>query len=127
MDALLVPLSVAVMVGFLAFAVWALVSLGKKDLPAAFFLGLNALHALYLVTVAVGLISGGGALGLRRVVEYLIVFVGGGVLYTRGLMPGGFMHRILTDPPKVPWGMLLGNGWNFAAVLGFVFFALGGA
>ena len=127
MSALIVPLSMIIMFGFLAFAGWALINLRQKDLPNTYFTALNALHGLYLVTVLVGLISGGGELGLRRVIEYLIVFVGGGVLYTRGLMPGGFMHRILTDPPKVPYGMILGNGWNFAAVLGFVFFALGGA
>ena len=57
----------------------------------------------------------------------MLVFVGGGVIYTRGLVPpDGFMWKILTNPPKVPQGMLTGNGWNAAAVLGFVFFSIGG-
>jgi hypothetical protein len=127
MSALIVPLCVALMIGFAVLTLWALASLRRDSLPAAYFVCLNGLHVLLVVTLALGVASGGGPTGLSKFLEYMLVFVGGGVLYTRGLIPpNGFMWKILRDAPKVPQGMLTGNGWNAAAVLGFVFFAIGG-
>ena len=118
-------LTLILMLGLAGLSGWAfLASSRKATLPANFFTALNALHALWLVVVIVGLTTGGGTGGIRRVIEYLIVFVGAGIVYTRGLLPKGFMWRILNDPPNVPWGMFIGNAWSAAAALGFVFFSL---
>ena len=118
-------LTLVLMIGLTALSGWAfLTSTRKGTLPTNFFTALNALHAFWLAVVVVGLVTGGGSGGIRRVVEYLIVFVGAGIVYTRGLLPKGFMWRILTDPPNVPWGMFIGNAWSAAAALGFVFFNL---
>ncbi len=118
-------LTLVLMLALAGLSGWAFVtSTQRNQLPSSFFIALNAVHVLWLVTVIVGLATLGGSGGLRRVIEYLIVFVGAGIFYTRGLLNGGFMWRVLTDPPKVPWGMFLGNAWNAAAALGFVFFSL---
>ena len=125
---LILPLSLILMAAFLGLALWALV-LSRTDpaaVPPRFLGAVNAAHALWLLALVVALLAGGGRGGMRRVLEYLLLFVGGGVLYTRGLMPRGWVWRVLTDPPKVPWGMVLGNGWNVAAVLGYAFFFLSG-
>jgi hypothetical protein len=127
MSSLIIPLCVSLMVGFTILTVWALFSLRRETLPAAYYLVMNGLHILLVATLTIGVISNGGPTGLTKFLEYMLVFVGGGVIYTRGLVPpDGFMWKILTNPPKVPMGMLTGNGWNAAAVLGFVFFAIGG-
>ncbi len=118
-------LTLVLMLALAGLSGWAfLTSTQRSQLPSSYFIALNAVHALWLVTVIVGLATLGGSGGLRRVIEYLIVFVGAGIFYTRGLLKGGFMWRVLTDPPKVPWGMFLGNAWSAAAALGFVFFTL---
>ena len=115
------------MIGFAILSVWALVSLRRETLPAAYYMAMNGLHVLLVATLTLGVINNGGPTGLTKFLEYMLVFVGGGVIYTRGLVPpNGFMWKILNNPPKVPQGMLTGNGWNAAAVLGFVFFAIGG-
>jgi hypothetical protein len=127
MSSLIIPLCVSLMVGFTILTVWALFSLRRETLPAAYYLVMNGLHILLVATLTIGVISNGGPTGLTKFLEYMLVFVGGGVIYTRGLVPpDGFMWKILTNPPKVPMGMVTGNGWNAAAVLGFVFFAIGG-
>lgn len=114
-------LTLVLMLGLTGLAVWAfLVSIQKAQLPPGFFTTLNAVTILWLITVVVGLAGG----NLRYVLEYLVVFVGAGIVYTRGLIRGGLMWRILTDPPNQPWGMALGNAWSAAAALGFVFFNL---
>jgi hypothetical protein len=118
-------LTLILMIGLAILSGWAvLTSTRKGTLSTNFFAVLNALHMLWLAAVIVGLVTGGGSGGIRRVIEYLIVFVGAGIIYTRGLLPKGFMWRILTDPPNVPWGMFIGNAWSAAAALGFVFFSL---
>jgi hypothetical protein len=118
-------LTLVLMIGLAALSGWAfLTSTRKGTLPTTFFTALNALHVFWLAAVIVGLVTDGGSGGIRRVIEYLIVFVGAGIVYTRGLLPKGFMWRILTDPPNVPWGMFIGNAWSAAAALGFVFFSL---
>jgi hypothetical protein len=127
MSSLIIPLCVSLMAGFAILTVWALFSLRRETLPAAYYLVMNGLHVLLVATLTLGVISNGGPTGLTKFLEYMLVFVGGGVIYTRGLVPpDGFMWKILTNPPKVPMGMVTGNGWNAAAVLGFVFFAIGG-
>jgi hypothetical protein len=127
MSSLIIPLCISLMVGFAILTVWALFSLRRETLPAAYYLVMNGLHVLLVATLTLGVISNGGPTGLTKFLEYMLVFVGGGVIYTRGLVPpDGFMWKILTNPPKVPMGMVTGNGWNAAAVLGFVFFAIGG-
>jgi hypothetical protein len=127
MSSLIIPLCVSLMVGFAILTVWALFSLRRETLPAAYYLVMNGLHILLVAALTIGVISNGGPTGLTKFLEYMLVFVGGGVIYTRGLVPpDGFMWKILTNPPKVPMGMVTGNGWNAAAVLGFVFFAIGG-
>jgi hypothetical protein len=127
MSSLIIPMCVALMIGFAILSVWALFSLRRETLPAAYYLCMNGLHILLVATLTLGVINGGGPTGLSKFLEYMLVFVGGGVIYTRGLVPpDGFMWKILTNAPKVPMGMLTGNGWNAAAVLGFVFFAIGG-
>ena len=94
---------------------WALTTWTHKNpLPTSFFTAMNTIHVLWLIAIAVGLATG----PLRFVVEYLIIYVGLGIVYTRGLLKGGLMWRILTDPPNVPWGMVLGNAWSAAAALG---------
>ncbi len=118
-------LTLVLMLALTGLSGWAFVtSTQRGQLPSSFFTALNVVHVLWLVTVIVGIATLGGSGGLRRVIEYLIVFVGAGIFYTRGLLKGGFMWRVLTDPPKVPWGMFLGNAWSAAAALGFVFFTL---
>ena len=127
MSSLIIPMCIALMIGFALLSLWALFSLRRETLPTAYYLCLNGLHILLVATLTLGVIHNGGPTGLTKFLEYMLVFVGGGVIYTRGLMPPeGFMWKILTNPPKVPMGMLTGNGWNAAAVLGFVFFAIGG-
>jgi hypothetical protein len=127
MSSLIIPLCIALMVGFAILAVWALFSLRRETLPAAFYICMNGLHILLVATLTLGVLTNGGPTKLSKFLEYMLVFVGGGVIYTRGLVPpNGFMWKILTNAPKVPQGMLTGNGWNAAAVLGFVFFAIGG-
>jgi hypothetical protein len=118
---------IALMIGFAILTLWALFSIRRETLPAAYYLVMNGLHILLVATLTLGVLNNGGPTGLSKFLEYMLVFVGGGVIYTRGLVPpDGFMWKILTNPPKVPMGMLTGNGWNAAAVLGFVFFAIGG-
>lgn len=120
-------LTLVLMIALAGLSGWAFVTSTRRGaLPSNFFVALNAVHVLWLVAVVVGLVTLGGSGGLRRVIEYLIVFVGAGIFYTRGLLKGGFMWRILTDPPNQPWGMFLGNAWSAAAALGFVFFSLSG-
>jgi hypothetical protein len=114
-------LTLLLMIGLAGLSIWAfIVSARKAQLPTRYFTALNAIHLLWIVALAVGLATG----NLRYVLEYLVVFVGAGIFYTRGLIKGGFMWRILTDPPNQPWGMMLGNAWSAAAALGFVFFNL---
>jgi hypothetical protein len=96
--------------------------------PAAFVLLVNLSHLLYLLIVVLGVILtiNGEKVGLTSAAkfwEYYGLFLGGGVIYCRGLLPNGWMWKILTNAPNVAWGMLLGNGWNAAAALGFWFFA----
>ena len=127
MSSLIIPMCIALMIGFAILSVWALFSLRRQTLPAAYYIVMNGLHLLLVATLTLGVMSNGGPTGLTKFLEYMLIFVGGGVIYTRGLVPpDGFMWKILTNPPKVPQGMLTGNGWNAAAVLGFVFFSIGG-
>jgi hypothetical protein len=127
MSSLIIPMCVALMIGFAILSVWALFSLRCETLPAAYYIVMNGLHILLIATLTLGVVSNGGPTKLSKFLEYMLVFVGAGVIYTRGLVPpNGFMWKILTNAPKVPQGMLTGNGWNAAAVLGFVFFAIGG-
>ncbi len=114
-------LTLLLMISLAGLAIWAFIVFAQKtQLPPGFFAALNAVGLLWLITVLVGLATG----NLRYVLEYLVVFVGAGIFYTRGLIEGGFMWRILRDPPNQPWGMVLGNAWSAAAALGFVFFNL---
>ena len=114
-------LTLLLMISLAGLAIWAFIVFAQKtQLPPGFFAALNAVSLLWLITVLVGLATG----NLRYVLEYLVVFVGAGIFYTRGLIRGGFMWRILRDPPNQPWGMVLGNAWSAAAALGFVFFNL---
>jgi hypothetical protein len=118
MSSLIIPMCIALMVGFAILSVWALLSLRRQTLPAAYYLAMNGLHVLLIATLTLGVLNNGGPTGLTKFLEYMLVFVGGGVIYTRGLIPpDGFMWKILNDAPKVPQGMLTGNGWNAAAVL----------
>jgi hypothetical protein len=107
---------------FAVLCIWALIVVTQKktELPASYYLVLNATHIAWIATLTAGFVSSGGSLGLRFVIEYTLAYVGGGVLYSRGLIKDGFMWKILTDPPKVPWGMMMANGWAFAAVLGYI-------
>ncbi len=123
---LLLPLCYALTILFAMLAIWALSNLRQNALPAQFFALTNSTHGVYLLVLVLGLLNNGGATGLARFIEYMVLFVGAGIVYTRGVMPGGWMWRILNDPPRVAWGMALGHGWCAAAVIGFVFFALGG-
>lgn len=122
MAGLILPLSIVLLVAFAALCVLALLNLRKTELPPYYSSILNVTHSIYALNFVNALIAGGGQLGMRYVLEYLLVYVGAGVLYTRGLLPGGFMWRILTNPPKVPQGMAQGMGWCFAAILGYIFF-----
>jgi hypothetical protein len=113
MAGLILPLSIAIL---------ALLNLKKTELPPYYSSIMNVTHGIYALDFVNALVAGGGQLGMRYVFEYLLVYVGLGVLYTRGLLPGGFMWRILTNPPKIPQGMAQGMGWCFAAILGYIFF-----
>ncbi len=123
----MVALLVVLMFGFLLLAVWAFVV--KKGSPLHFVQVLDGVHILFLVTLVLSLLTHGGKGGITKVIEYLVVFVGGGVLYTRFMLPGGFLHRALTNSPSdanISRSMMLGNLWNFAAALGYIFFSVGG-
>jgi hypothetical protein len=98
------------------------------NVPGGFVVLVNAIHVLYGLTVVLGIVltMSGEKVGLTTAAkfwEYYGLFLGGGVVYSRGLLPGGWMWKVLTNAPNVAQGMLLGNGWNAAAALGFWFFA----
>ncbi len=121
MASLFIGLSWVILVGFAALGIWAGIFLRqKKELPPVFYLALNAIHIVYIAALTAGFLSGGGALGIRFVIEYTLVYVGGGIIYSRGLIQGGFWWKVLRDPPKVVQGMVLANGWCFAAALGYL-------
>jgi hypothetical protein len=122
MAALFFGLSWIILAGFAALCIWALVwVLQKKNtLPPVFFLVLNITHVVYVAALTAGFLSGGGSLGLRFVLEYTMLYIGGGIIYSRGLLSGGFWWKVLRDPPKVAWGMMMANGWCFAAALGYL-------
>jgi hypothetical protein len=122
MAGLILPLSITLLVAFAALCLIAVLNLNKTELPPNYISIMNVTHGIYLLNFVNALAAGGGQLGMRYVLEYLLVYVGAGVLYTRGLLQGGFMWRILTDPPRVPRGMAQGMGWCFAAILGYIFF-----
>lgn len=122
MAGLILPLSITLLIAFAALCLIAVLNLKKIELPPNYISIMNVTHGIYALNFVNALAAGGGQLGMRYVLEYLLVYVGAGVLYTRGLLPGGFMWRILNDPPKVPRGMAQGMGWCFAAILGYIFF-----
>jgi hypothetical protein len=122
MAGLILPLNIVLLVAFAGLCILALLNLKKTELPPYYSSIVNVTHGIYALNFVNAVIAGGGQLGMRYVFEYLLVYVGLGVLYTRGLLPGGFMWRILTNPPRVPQGMAQGMGWCFAAILGYVFF-----
>ena len=122
MAGLILPLSIFLLVAFAGLCVLALLNLKKTELPSSYSSLMNVTHGVYVLNFVNAVITGGGQLGMRYVFEYLLVYVGLGVVYTRGLLKGGFMWRILTNPPKVPQGMAQGMGWCFAAILGYIFF-----
>ncbi len=111
------------MLGFAAQCIWAFICVRQKktDLPSSFYMLLTITHIVWIAATVAGFLSGGGKLGLRFVIEYTLVYVGGGVAYARGLLPNGFWWKVLRDPPRVPWGMVTANGWCFAAVLGYIY------
>jgi hypothetical protein len=122
MAGLILPLSITLLIAFAGLCVIAILNLKKTELPSYYSSIMNVTHGIYALNFVNALAASGGTLGMRYVLEYLLVYVGAGVLYTRGLLPGGFMWRILTNPPKVPQGMAQGMGWCFAAILGYIFF-----
>ncbi len=121
MASLFVGLSWVILVGFAVLGIWAgIFWRQKKELPAIFYTALNATHIAYIAALTAGFLSSGGALGIRFVIEYTLVYVGGGIIYSRGLIKGGFWWKVLREPPKVTQGMLMANGWCFAAALGYL-------
>ena len=122
MAALFFGLSWVILGGFAALGLWAAWHLLQKKtvLPAVFYWALNAIHIAYIATLTAGFLSGGGSLGMRFVIEYTMLYIGGGIIYSRGLIEGGFWWKILRDPPKVVTGMIMANGWCFAAALGYL-------
>lgn len=122
MAGLFFGLSWVILAGFAALCIWALVWVFQKknELPPAFFLMLNITHVVYIAALTAGFLSGGGSLGLRFVIEYTMLYIGGGIIYSRGLIAGGFWWKVLRDPPKVVQGMMMANGWCFAAALGYL-------
>jgi hypothetical protein len=133
---------------FLAFtvlAVWALalsrrkvpqpepeVARGKKKakagppppppLPANFLAAANGTHLLFALLLVANLFYAFGlGQGLRAgFLEYMVLFTGGGVVYARGQLPGGWAWRVLTNPPKVSREFFLASAWCATAVLGFI-------
>ena len=122
MAGLFFGLSWVILGGFTVLGLWALtfVLQKKSTLPPAYFIALNATHVVYIAALTAGFLSSGGALGIRFVLEYTMLYIGGGIIYSRGLIPGGFWWKVLRDPPKVAYGMLIANGWCFAAALGYL-------
>ena len=121
MASLFIGSSWVILAGFAVLGFWAgIFLLQKKELPPVFYLALNATHIVYIAALTAGFLSSGGALGIRFVIEYTLVYVGGGIIYSRGLIKGGFWWKVLRDPPKVVQGMVLANGWCFAAALGYL-------
>jgi predicted membrane channel-forming protein YqfA (hemolysin III family) len=122
MASLFFGLSWAILAGFAILCLWALLHLTQKkqELPKVFYLALNAVHIAYIAALTAGFLSGGGNLGIRFVIEYTLLYIGGGIVYSRGLIQGGFWWKVLRDPPKVVQGMVMANGWCFAAALGYL-------
>jgi predicted membrane channel-forming protein YqfA (hemolysin III family) len=115
-------LSWVILAGFALLCLWAGWHLmqKKQELPKVFYLALNATHIAYIAALTAGFLSGGGNLGMRFVIEYTLLYIGGGIVYSRGLIQGGFWWKVLRDPPKVVQGMVMANGWCFAAALGYL-------
>jgi hypothetical protein len=122
MTSLFFVLSWIILGGFAGLGIWALVQFLQKktELPKTFYLALNVTHIVYIAVLTAGFLSGGGSLGMRFVIEYTMLYIGGGIIYSRGLIGGGFWWKVLRDPPKVVQGMVMANGWCFAAALGYL-------
>lgn len=119
---LVMTVSTALLVLFLGLTILALLASRGRQVPARLARLANLTHGTYGLALALGLLGTlSGMADAGKFWEYMGLFVGGGVLYSRGVLPGGWVHKILTDPPNVPWGLALGSGWNFAAVLGYLF------
>lgn len=80
-----------------------------------------ATHVVFAITVAAGLLSLASGRPAPKFIEYMVVYTGGGVIYQRGLLPKGWVQRLLTEPPRATRLMLYGCGWCFAAILGYIF------
>ena len=121
---LVMTVCTALLVLFLGLTVLALAASRGREVPARLVRLANLTHGTYALALALGLLGTlGGMADAAKFWEYLGLFTGGGVLYSRGVLPGGWLWKILTDAPRVAWGLALGSGWNFAAVLGYLFMA----
>jgi hypothetical protein len=107
---------------FVIATLWALVEGRNKQASKGFLMAMNVVHYVAVLTFALGLaaIARGEVPAPGRFLEYVGLYTLGGVIYMRGLFPGGWVHKILRDPPNIARGMVLGSGWAFGAMLGYV-------
>jgi hypothetical protein len=107
---------------FLGATVWSLLERTKTAPSKNYLLAMNVVHYVAVLTFAFGLAAmARGELPLAgRFLEYVGLYTLGAVIYLRGLFPGGWVHKVLREPPKIAQGMLLGSGWAFGAMLGYV-------
>ncbi|NJK45093.1 MAG: hypothetical protein HC933_13130 [Pleurocapsa sp. SU_196_0] len=119
--------------------VWAFFENRKPAPSTRFLFGMNLVHYVVVLTFAVGVVA-----ALRgefptqpvardtlapvfRFLEYVGAYTMLGVLYMRGLYPNGWVHKIMTTPPRVAQGMMLASGWSAMAMLGYVLRFIQGA
>ncbi len=107
---------------FLGAAVWSLLERRNPQPSATYLLAMNAVQYVAVLTFLIGVVAlvrqslpNGG-----RFIEYVGLYTLGAVIYMRGLFPGGWVHKVLRDPPKIASSLLLANGWAFGAMLGYV-------
>lgn len=107
---------------FLIATAWSALEARKPQPSKAFLLGMNVVHYVAVLTFALGIAAFARQElpQFGRFLEYVGLYTLGGVIYMRGLFIGGWVHKLLRDPPKVAGGMLLGSGWAFGAMLGYV-------
>ena len=107
---------------FLIATAWSALEARKAQPSRAFLLGMNVVHCVAVLTFALGLaaMARQELPNFGRFLEYAGLYTLGGVIYMRGLFTGGWVHKLLRDPPKIAGGMLLGSGWAFGAMLGYV-------
>jgi surface polysaccharide O-acyltransferase-like enzyme len=107
---------------FLIATLWAVVESRNKQPSKGFMVAMNVVHYVAVLTFALGIaaLARGELPQAGRFIEYAGLYTLGGVIYMRGLFPGGWVHKLLRDPPNIARGMLIGSGWAFGAMLGYV-------